>query len=317
MSQELEKFNDLIKAFNIKANCISYNNINNYYSYDLVLEPGEKLSNIKRVLGEISLNLKAGCKPTMQILFDQGLIRLEFLPRQNKSVVLSDLLDEDPEIPPGNEIPCILGKTHDGQPVWMDIAKNPNLIIAGTTGSGKSVLLNNIIYNLYRNTNSTVFLIDPKNVEFSKFYGVERTYVGHTYKAALSIVEKLNVIMNKRYLYSREVISELDPLILIIDEFASLILDDNKKVFYNQLCLLSQKCRAAKIHIIIATQRPSTDVISGVIKANFPARIACRVSSHVDSKVILDQTGAEDLLGSGDAIMKTGTSTQRFQVAYC
>ena len=104
---------------------------------------------------------------------------------------------------------------------------------------------------------------------------------------------------------------------LIIDEFADLILQDENKLFHNKLCALAQKSRAAKIHIILSTQRPSTDVISGMIKANFPARIACKVSSHIDSKVILDVTGAENLSGKGDAFLKNSyNDLLRFQSAY-
>jgi S-DNA-T family DNA segregation ATPase FtsK/SpoIIIE len=107
------------------------------------------------------------------------------------------------------------------------------------------------------------------------------------------------------------------PIVVIIDEFADLIMQDKANMFHDLLCRLAQKCRAARIHIILATQRPSVNVISGIIKANFPARIACRVASHVDSKVILDASGAENLLGKGDAMVRDNfRQNERFQIAY-
>jgi S-DNA-T family DNA segregation ATPase FtsK/SpoIIIE len=112
-------------------------------------------------------------------------------------------------------------------------------------------------------------------------------------------------------------VSEMKHIVVIIDEFADLIMQDKDNEFMTLICRLAQKCRAARIHIILTTQRPSTNIINGTIKANFPARIACRVASHIDSKVVLDATGAENLLGKGDALIRDGFRyLERFQVAY-
>ena len=125
--------------------------------------------------------------------------------------------------------------------------------------------------------------------------------------------------MERRYELLRSGLDavNLPNVVLIVDEFADLIIQDKDNQFYTKLCKLAQKCRAAKINIILATQRPSVDIINGTIKANFAARIACRVASHVDSKVILDASGAENLIGNGDALLRDGTRyLERFQVAY-
>jgi S-DNA-T family DNA segregation ATPase FtsK/SpoIIIE len=125
--------------------------------------------------------------------------------------------------------------------------------------------------------------------------------------------------MNKRYRLMSEGfnVKNFSDTVIIIDEFSDLILQDQNKLFYKNLCTLSQKCRAAKIHIILSTQRPSNQIIDGSIKANFPARISCKVASHIDSKVILDSVGAESLMGGGDAFIKDSfRSMERFQIAY-
>jgi S-DNA-T family DNA segregation ATPase FtsK/SpoIIIE len=125
--------------------------------------------------------------------------------------------------------------------------------------------------------------------------------------------------MEFRYKNMREGVSgdSYSPIVFMVDEFADLIMKDKKLILHNQLCLLAQKCRAAKIYLILGTQRPSVNVISGSIKANFPARISCRVANHVDSKVILDASGAEDLYGQGDALLKDNyRCMERFQIAY-
>jgi len=166
-----------------------------------------------------------------------------------------------------------------------------------------------------------MYLVDPKNIEFHE-YGkkVRRDIdVSYTYDEAMFVLDTLLATMDERYNLMRtgKPASDFPYILLMIDEFADLIMQDRDDLFFTKLCKLAQKCRAAHISIVLSTQRPSVNIINGAIKANFPARIACRVASHVDSKVVLDSTGAENLLGKGDALLRDNfRHMERFQVAY-
>lgn len=194
------------------------------------------------------------------------------------------------------------------------------MIVAGTTGSGKSTLLNNIVANVLNYDDADIFLVDPKRIEFSEYEKhIKSIEVYYTFNDALELVSNMVEVMEDRYNRIRSGCDPktLKPILIVVDEFADLIMQDKGDLFYNKLCRLAQKCRAAKISIVLATQRPSVNIINGSIKANFPARIACRVASHVDSKVVLDTSGAEDLLGKGDALLRDNSRyMERFQVAY-
>lgn len=317
MMEKIDNFNSILKSFNIKACCVDFNKINNYFYYDLTLNPSTKVTDINKYADEISLALKTPNKPNVKILHNEGLVRLEFLTPRDDILKLFDLFSNK-SVPQGDLL-CLLGESIDGNKVWMDLAKNPHLIIAGTTGSGKSTLLHNIIANIINYNDASIFLVDPKNIEFApytnKFSSVK---IFNSYNESLNLLNYLIEIMNKRYSMMRADINlKIKPIVIIIDEVADLIMQDKNNQLYTSLCILAQKCRAAKIHIILATQRPSVNIINGTIKANFPARIACKVSSHVDSKIILDATGAQNLLGNGDALIRDNFRTlERFQVAY-
>ncbi len=202
----------------------------------------------------------------------------------------------------------------------MDLAQNPHLLISGTTGSGKSTLMHNIIANLLNYNAVDLYLVDPKQIEFVDYKNkFKKIVVRNTYDEAVELLSNALDTMEYRYCMMRKGLSAdtMTPIVIMIDEFADLIMQDKGETFYTVLCRLAQKCRAAKIHLILATQRPSVNIINGTIKANFPARIACRVASHVDSKVILDASGAENLLGKGDALVRDNDRfLERFQVAY-
>ncbi len=315
--QLINEFNYLLNSFNIKATCVSYNNIGNYSYYDIKLHNSARVKDIQKYSDELSLALKMPCRPTIKLLHSSGVVRVEFILPRKANLELLDYMSNN-NIPRGN-INCLLGQAVDGNELWMDLSANPNLIISGTTGSGKSVLLHNIIANLYNYNDVDLFLVDPKNIEFIAYKNSMRnTAVMFSYHDALIMLNDIISLMESRYNQIRDghAVSFKDTVI-IIDEFADLIMQDKNDNFYKNLCLLSQKCRAAQIYIILATQRPSVNIINGSIKSNFPARIACRVASHTDSKVILDATGAEDLLGNGDALIKDNfRNLERFQIAY-
>jgi S-DNA-T family DNA segregation ATPase FtsK/SpoIIIE len=230
---------------------------------------------------------------------------------------LFDLFTND-DVPSGGLV-CMLGQTVDGSKVWVDLLNNPHCLIAGTTGSGKSTLLHNVIANVFNYNDADLYLIDPKRIEFGQYEGVRNTQVYTAYDDVVEFLSNMIDIMEDRYnkLRAGWDPQNLKPILIIIDEFADLVMQDKGDIFFDRLCRLAQKCRAARMSIMLATQRPSVNIINGAIKANFPARIACKVASHVDSKVILDMVGAENLLGKGDALLRDNTrNMERFQVAY-
>lgn len=315
--QHIQNFNKILNNFNIHATCVNYQAIDNYFFYDLNLKPQAKVKDIQKYMDEISLTLRSPNKPNVRILHNEGVVRLEFALARTKILSLFDYFTNH-NVPNG-ELMCLLGQSINGERMWMDLAQNPHMIVSGTTGSGKSTLLHNLIANLFNYNKVKLFLVDPKNVEFTEYDKriSNDLNVSYSYHDALFIIDHLLETMEFRYSLLHNKKEEFPYIVLIIDEFADLIMQDVDNEFYNKLCRLAQKCRAAKIHIILSTQRPSVNIINGTIKANFPARIACRVASHVDSKVILDTTGAENLMGKGDALIRDNNRLmERFQIAY-
>ncbi len=316
--QIIRDFNNILNSFNIGANCINYKKVDNYFFYDVKLHHHTKVKDIQKYSDEISLALKTPCKPRVKVLHSEGIVRLEFVSLRHFNLNLFDYFTND-NIPEG-KINCLLGQTIDGHHMWIDLAANPHMIIAGTTGSGKSTLLHNIIANLFNYNKVQLFLMDPKNIEFSEYEKIPyNVNVSYTYNESLFVLDSLLEMMDQRYEMIRSgfPVDNFPYVVLIIDELADLILQDHEEIFYNKLCRLSQKCRAARIHLILSTQRPSVNIIKGDIKANFPARIACRTTSYIDSRVILDAVGAENLLGKGDALIRDNSRfLERFQIAY-
>ncbi len=247
------------------------------------------------------------------------------------------------------KLPIALGSTISNDVFIADLAKMPHLLVAGATGQGKSVGLNAIISSLlYRKRPDELkfVMIDPKMVEFSLYAKIEKHYLAKLpdeeepiitdMSKAVATLSSLCVEMDNRYQllkgnsrnveeYNEKVksgrLSELEGhrylpyIVVIVDEFSDLIMTAGKEVEM-PIARLAQKARAVGIHVIIATQRPSTNVITGIIKANFPARIAFKVSSGVDSKTILDTTGAQQLIGRGDMLVSNNSEMTRVQCAF-
>jgi len=311
------QFNHILNSFNIKASCVGAHQVDNYVYYDLRMHPQARVKEIQKYSDEISLALKKPCKPSIKVLHELGVVRIEFAVPREKPLRLFDIFTND-KVPDGDLV-CLLGQKVDGGPVWMDLMTNPHLLIAGTTGSGKSTLLHNIIANVYNYNDADLYLIDAKRIEFSLYENLRNTQVYYTYSDVVEFLSNMVEIMEERYNKIRSGWNQKDlkPILIMIDEFADLIMQDKGDLFFDKLCRLAQKCRAARMSIILSTQRPSVNIINGAIKANFPARIACKVASHVDSKVILDSVGAENLLGKGDALLRDNfRHMERFQVAY-
>jgi DNA segregation ATPase FtsK/SpoIIIE, S-DNA-T family len=310
-----ERMDDILRSFKIKAHCCNYKKIRNISLYDLQLEVGAKVRDLKKFQDEISIAMKSWSAPFIRIKPDLGIVRLEVV--DEKPHLISFLKDK----PDDSNKEFYLGNSIDGEDVNIDVSKNPHMIIAGCTGSGKTTLLHTIIANsLIKNIQT--YIIDSKNVEFIKYSSSfeNKINIANTYEEAYRMLQFLYNQMEYRYSVMRDITtqdSKIEPILFIIDEFADLIMQDDEKAFHKLLCKLTQKCRAAQIYCILATQRPSVDIISGSIKANFPARISCQTASSMDSRVILDTNGAELLSGNGDAIIKNYKyNYSRFQVAY-
>ncbi len=318
--------------------------------YEIVPSPGIRISKIKNLEDDIALSLSALGIRIIAPIPGKGTIGIE-VPNQNPKIVsMRSMLANEKFTSSKFELPIAIGKTIANEPFITDLAKMPHLLMAGATGQGKSVGLNAIIASLlYKKHPSQLkfVMVDPKKVELTLFSKIERHYLAKlpdTEEAIITdthkVVKTLNSLtieMNNRYELLKDaqvrnikeynakfIARRLNPLqghrflpyiVLVVDEFADLIMTAGREI-ETPIARLAQLARAIGIHLIIATQRPSVNIITGTIKANFPARIAFRVSSKIDSRTILDASGAEQLIGRGDMLLSTGNDLIRLQCAF-
>ena len=318
--------------------------------YEIVPEAGVRISRIKNLEDDIALSLAAMGIRIIAPIPGKGTIGIE-VPNQNPEIVsIKSLLATDKFKSTTYELPFVLGKTISNETFIADLAKMPHLLMAGATGQGKSVGLNTIITSLlYKKHPSQVkfVMIDPKKVELTLYTKIERHFLAKLPDAEEAIItdtkkvirtlNSLNIEMDSRYdllrdaqvrnikEYNEKFLSrKLNPndghqflpyIVIVIDEFADLIMTAGREI-ETPLTRLAQLARATGIHLIIATQRPSVNIITGTIKANFPARIAFRVISKIDSRTILDSSGADQLIGRGDMLLSTGSDLIRLQCAF-
>lgn len=318
--------------------------------YEIIPEAGIRISKIKNLEDDIALSLSALGIRIIAPIPGKGTIGIE-VPNQNPSVVpMRTVIASSKFQETKMELPIAFGKTISNETFVVDLAKMPHLLMAGATGQGKSVGLNVILTSLlYQKHPAEVkfILVDPKKVELTLFNKIERHYLAKmpdVEEAIITdnskVINTLNSLcleMDSRYDMLKEAmvrnISEynekfkarkLNPehghkflpyIVLVIDEFADLIMTAGKEV-ETPIARLAQLARAIGIHLIIATQRPSVNVITGMIKANFPARLAFRVTSKIDSRTILDAGGADQLIGRGDMLFTQGNDLVRLQCAF-
>jgi S-DNA-T family DNA segregation ATPase FtsK/SpoIIIE len=326
MNDFVNLLNSTFKSFNIKAECVDSFSHRHFIFFDVKLAPGTKVSRILSFSNELALAMRIKSSFIIKPIPELGIVRLQSTFKNADKLLFSDLYKSPPN---KSYLPFMFGETDEGQPLWVDMSKNPHLLIAGATGSGKSVLLHTLIANAAKRRDTNLYLIDTKKVEFNIYRNknMRRLIINQAndYNSALDLLHYCYDEMEQRYEYmadngisSSEQEPNLTKNLIIIDEASDLILFDKKnKQFENILVRLAQKARAAGTFIALATQRPSVDVITGLIKANFPARLSCKVSSRFDSKVVLDQQGAENLNGKGDALFYSPNSKQvRLQIAY-
>jgi len=297
--------------------------------YELEPAPGVKINRITNLSDDLALALKAASIRIIAPIPGKAVIGIEIPNLEREAVHLRDVLDSEKFSESRIKLPIALGVDIMGSPVINDLTRMPHLLIAGTTGSGKSVSLNAMICSiLFKASPEEVkfLMIDPKRIELSAYEGIPHLLhpVVVDPKKAAQVLKWAVEEMERRYAIISDVggksieaynkqaekgkTSRLPYIVIIIDELADLMLVAPRNV-EESLARIAQMARAAGIHLIIATQRPSVDVITGVIKANFPTRISFQVSSKVDSRTILDQLGAEALLGAGDMLfIPPGTS---------
>ena len=290
--------------------------------FDVELEQGVKLARVTNLAGDLALALGVVNVRIAPIPDKISTVGIEVPNKIVSTVYLRDIIESPKFIGAKSKLSFALGKDIGGECVIGNIAKLPHMLIAGTTGSGKSVCMNSLILSLLykaRPDEVRLIMIDPKMVELGVYNGIPHLYVPVVTdpKKAAGALQWSVVEMLKRYrLFSEVGVRDLDNynkhceqngqapmprIVIVIDELADLMLVASKEV-EESICRVAQMGRAAGMHLIIATQRPSADVITGLMKANIPSRIAFAVSSSLESRIILDQTGAEKLVGMGDML---------------
>jgi S-DNA-T family DNA segregation ATPase FtsK/SpoIIIE len=318
--------------------------------YEIVPAPGVRISKIKNLEDDIALSLSALGIRIIAPIPGKGTIGIE-VPNSNPEMVsMHSLISSDKFQNFDGELPVVLGRTITNETYVFDLTKLPHLLVAGSTGQGKSVGLNAILVSiLYKKHPAQVkfVLVDPKKVELTLYNKIERHFLAKLpgeedaiitdTSKVVNTLNSLCVEMDNRYEllkdagvrtikeYNAKFISRrLNPekghyfmpyIVVLIDEFADLIMTAGKEIEH-PIARIAQLARAIGIHLIVATQRPSVNVITGMIKANFPARIAFRVLSKIDSRTILDASGADQLIGRGDMLISTGSDIIRLQCGF-
>lgn len=341
---------ETLKNYNIGIDKISATIGPTVTLYEIVPAPGVRISKIKNLEDDIALSLSALGIRIIAPIPGRGTIGIE-VPNSNPEIVpMKAILASEKFVNSKFDLPIGLGKTISNESFIYDLAKMPHLLMAGATGQGKSVGLNAIVSSLLYKKHPAelkLVMVDPKKVELTLFSKIERHYLAKLPDAEEAIItdtkkvvrtlNSLCIEMDTRYdllkdaqcrnikEYNTKFIArKLNPndghhylpyIVLIVDEFADLIMTAGKEV-ETPIARLAQLARAIGIHLIIATQRPSVNIITGTIKANFPARIAFRVTSKIDSRTILDSSGAEQLIGRGDMLLSTGNDLIRLQCAF-
>ena len=318
--------------------------------YEIVPEAGVRISKIKNLEDDIALSLSALGIRIIAPIPGKGTIGIEVPNQKPATVSMKAVISSDKFQNTTMELPVAFGKTISNETFVADLAKMPHLLMAGATGQGKSVGLNAILASLlYTKHPAEVkfVLVDPKKVELTLFNKIERHFLAKLpdseeaiitdTKKVINTLNSLCIEMDQRYdllqnaqcrnivEYNKKFIArKLNPndghkylpyIVLVIDEFADLIMTAGKEV-ETPIARLAQLARAIGIHLIVATQRPSVNVITGIIKANFPARVAFRVTSKIDSRTILDAGGADQLIGRGDMLISLGSDLIRLQCAF-
>lgn len=327
-----------LRSFNVDATITDISRGPTVTRYELKPAAGIRISKITGLSDDIALNLAATHVRIEAPIPGKAAVGIEVPNTVKNAVSMRELIDTPEFEEQSSKLSAGLGKDIAGKCVYCDIAKMPHLLVAGTTGSGKSVCMNSIITSiLYRAKPDEVkfLMIDPKQVEFSKYAGIPHLLVpvvtdprkaagalGWAVSEMLQRYQRLSQVGVRdiegynKYVSKHEDMEKMPKICIFIDEFADLMMAAPKEV-EDSVCRLAQMARAVGMHLVIATQRPSVDVITGLIKANISSRIALTVSSQIDSRTILDAAGAEKLLGHGDMLYSPIGASKPVRVQGC
>lgn len=362
LQEKAEKLVSTLDSFGVKVTITNICRGPSVTRYEIQPAPGVKISKITNLADDIALNLAANGVRIEAPIPGKAAVGIEVPNKVVSMVSMRELIDSEEFRNAKSKLTCVLGRDISGEIVTTDLAAMPHLLIAGTTGSGKSVCVNSLLMSiLYRATPDEVkfLLIDPKMVEFSKYKGIPHLLIPVVFdskKAAASLnwavsemdqrynlfseydckdINSYNELIesNLKYISEQDVPEGEEPdvlevnglpvrkekmfrCVIAIDELADLMMTAPSEV-EESICRLAQKARAAGMHLVIATQRPSVNVITGVIKANIPSRISLKVSSNIDSRTILDFGGAEKLIGKGDMLYSPVGAPKPIRVQGC
>ena len=342
---------DVLRTFGIEISSIKATVGPTITLYEITPAPGVRISKIRGLEDDIALSLKALGIRIIAPIPGKGTIGVEVPNAKANIVSMESILNSKKFQETTMELPCAMGKTITNEVFMFDLAKAPHLLVAGATGQGKSVGLNAILTSLLYKKHPAelkIVLVDPKMVEFSIYKTIDKHFLAALPEEAetpiitdtskvIRTLQSLCVEMDARYEllmkagernikdYNKKFIArQLNPenghrympyIVVVIDEYGDLIMTAGKEIEL-PIARIAQKARAVGIHMIIATQRPTTNIITGTIKANFPARIAFKVSQGIDSKTILDRMGAQQLIGRGDMLYLSGNDPIRVQCAF-
>lgn len=335
-NQNAEKLVDALLQFNVRISIKGIDRGPRITRYEIVPARGVKVNSVTNLFNDIALNLGVEGMRMEAPIPGKSAIGVEIPNKKPSTVLLRDLVESDEFICAQSKTMSCLGKDVTGNPVFADISKMPHVLIAGATGMGKSVCINSILISILykaRPDEVKLIMIDPKKVEFNGYNGIPHllipvvTDVKQAAGALMWAVEQMEKrydlmealevrkidAYNEKVRENPELGTPLPKIIIIIDELNDIMLQVRKPA-EDLIMSIAQKARAAGIHLIIGTQRPSVDVITGVIKANIPSRISCKVASYNDSKTILEQAGAEKLLNNGDMLYVSAGAPKALRV---
>ena len=322
LKQNANKLVETLKSFGVETRIVDIARGPSVTRYEIQPAAGVKISKITNLSDDIALNLAASGVRIEAPIPNKAAVGIEIPNRNRQSVTLREVIDTPAYKNAKSKLTVALGKDITGEFVYSDLVKMPHLLIAGTTGSGKSVCLNSMIVSiLYNATPDEVklLMIDPKQVEFTIYNGIPHLLVpvvSDPRKASGALAWAVTEMLTRYKTFSENSVRDISgynsicesqgkkkmpQIVIFIDELSDLMMAAPNEV-EDSICRLAQMARAAGMHLVIATQRPSVDVITGIIKANIPSRISLSVSSQVDSRTIIDSVGAEKLLGNGDML---------------
>lgn len=336
LRQNAARLIEILSSFNVEARVLDAKRGPTVTRYELQPSDGVRTSKFTNLSDDIALHLAA---PSVRIeapIPGKSAIGIEVPNKTTSTVYLKEIIGSNEFLESKSKISVALGKDISGLPIVIDLAKMPHLLIAGSTGSGKSVCINSILMSiLYKSTPDEVklLLVDPKVVELNVYNGIPNLLipvVTDATKAAGALNWAVSEMLNRYQLFAESNVREfngynnslpegqkkLPQIVIIIDELADLMMASPKDV-EDAICRLAQMARAAGMHLVVATQRPSADIITGIIRSNVPSRIAFAVSTATDSRIILDTAGADKLVGKGDMLYSPLGATKPMRVQGC